>query len=193
MLEKLPIGLGHALRGLRAGFEKIVSEDAAFAGAAETMRLESPAFEDGGAIPARFTADGPGISPPLFIGEAPIGARGLALIVEDPDAPAGEPLTHLLAFDLPPQIDELPEGLFRSPKHEGLDEDLGKNALHKAAYLPPDPPNGHGPHRYVFQVFALNRQLNFERPPSRKAVVKAMHGHVLAKGLLVGTYERAAA
>lgn len=193
MLEKLPAGLGHALRGVRAGFEKIVSEDAAFAGAADTIRLESPAFPDGGAIPARFTADGPGLSPPLSIGDVPAGARSLVLIIEDPDAPSPEPLTHLLSFDLPPQIGELTEGLFRSPRHEGLEEDLGKNAFHKAAYLPPDPPNGHGPHLYAFQVFALNRQLSFDHPPSRKAVMKAMQGHVLAKGLLVGSYERPAA
>jgi hypothetical protein len=190
MLEKIPAGLGHALRGVRAGFEKIVSEAPEFAGVADTIRLESPAFEDGGSIPARFTADGEGVSPPLSFDDLPARARSLVLIVEDPDAPSPEPFVHLLSFDLPPQIAELPEGLFRSPKHEGLEEDLGRNSFHKAAYLPPDPPNGHGPHLYAFQVFAVNRQLNFEHPPSRKAVVEAMQGHVLAKGLLVGTYER---
>jgi Raf kinase inhibitor-like YbhB/YbcL family protein len=190
MLEKIPAGLGHALRGVRAGFEKIVSEHEALAGVADTIRLESSAFEDGGAIPARFTADGPGLSPPLSIGDVPAGARSLVLIAEDPDAPSPEPFVQLLSFDLPPQIEDIPEGLFRSPGHEGLEEDLGRNSFHKAAYLPPDPPNGHGPHLYVFQVFALNRPLSFEHPPSRKAVVEAMQGHVLAKGLLVGTYER---
>src|ERR1700744_2877764 len=119
MLEKIPTGLGHALRGVRAGFEKIVSEDAALSGVADSIRLESPAFEDGGSIPARFTADGAGISPPLRISGAPARAQGLVLIVEDPDAPSAEPLVHLLTFDLPPETDVLPEGLFRSPKHEG--------------------------------------------------------------------------
>lgn len=191
MLEKIPAGLGHALRGVRAGFEKIASEGPGLVDIPETLRLESPAFEDGGSIPSRFTADGEGVSPPLRIGEAPRNTLGLVLIVEDPDAPSHEPFVHLLTFDLPPEIEDLPEGLFRSPKHEGLEEDLGRNSFHKAAYLPPDPPNGHGPHLYVFQVFALNRRLSFERPPGRKAVIEAMHGHVIAKGLLVGTYERA--
>ncbi|THD60083.1 YbhB/YbcL family Raf kinase inhibitor-like protein [Phenylobacterium sp.] len=193
MLEKIPAGVGHALRGVRAGFDKIVSEDAALASVADTIRVDSPAFKDGGSIPARFTADGPGISPPLRISEVPGSALALVLIAEDPDAPSAEPFVHLLSFDLPPQIGELTEGLFRSPKHEGLEEDLGRNSFHKAAYLPPDPPNGHGPHLYAVQVFALDRQLSFEHPPSRKAVVEAMQGHVLAKGLLVGTYERPAA
>ena len=192
MLEKIPAGLGHALRGVRAGFEKIVAEDPEFAGVADSIRLESPAFDDGGALPARYTADGEGISPPLIIADAPPSARALALIVEDPDAPSPEPLVHLLSFDLPPEIGELPEGLFRSPKHEGLEEDLGRNAFHKAAYLPPDPPKGHGPHLYVFQVFALDRRLDFEHPPSRKQVVEAMQGRVLARGMLIATYERPA-
>ena len=192
MLEKIPAGLGHALRGVRAGFEKVVSEDPAFAAIADNIGLESSAFGDGEPIPARFTADGEGVSPPLTISGVPASSRGLVLIVEDPDAPAPEPLVHLLSFDLPPTIGELPEGLFRSPHHEGLEEDLGRNAFHKTAYLPPDPPNGHGPHLYVFQVFALDRALSFEHAPARKTVVEAMQGHVLAKGLLVGTYERPA-
>jgi Raf kinase inhibitor-like YbhB/YbcL family protein len=193
MLEKIPAGLGHALRGVRAGFEKIVSEDASLSAVADTIRLESSAFDDGGSIPPRFTADGEGVSPPLRISDVPARAQGMVLIVEDPDAPSAEPFVHLLTFDLPPDIGDLSEGLFRSPKHEGLEEDLGRNAFHKTAYLPPDPPNGHGPHLYVFQVFALDERLSFEHPPSRKAVVDAMGGHVMAKGLLVGTYERPAA
>jgi hypothetical protein len=95
-----------------------------------------------------------------------------------------------LVFDLPPDLTELTEGLFKSPRHDGLDEDLGRNAYLKAAYLPPDPPKGHGPHLYAFQIFALNRRLDFDRAPSRAAVMDAMRGHVLAKGLLTATYER---
>jgi hypothetical protein len=66
MLEKIPAGLGHALRGVRAGYEKIVSEDEAFASIPDTIKLESPAFDDFGSIPARYTEDGEKISPPLF-------------------------------------------------------------------------------------------------------------------------------
>jgi hypothetical protein len=57
-------------------------------------------------------------------------------------------------------------------------------------YLPPDPPSGHGPHRYVFQIFALDTRLDFEKPPGRGALLEAMRGHVLAKGLHIGLYER---
>jgi Raf kinase inhibitor-like YbhB/YbcL family protein len=190
MLEKIPRGLGHALRGVRAGYDKIVSEDEAFALAPETITLESAAFADGGDIPSRYTADGEKISPPLSWRGAPEDAAGLVLIVEDPDAPSAEPLVHLLAWDLPPDTSKIDEGLFRSPGHDGLDEDLGRNSFLKTAYLPPDPPTGHGPHLYAFQLFALDRRLDFDGAPGRSAVVKAMTGHVLAKGVLVGAYER---
>jgi len=190
MLEKIPSGLGHALRGVRAGLEKIVSEREGFAAAPDVLALQSHAFKDGGSIPARYTADGEKISPPLLWTDVPAGTAGLALIVEDPDAPSPEPLVHLLIWDLPPHLKVLPEGELRSPHHEGLDETLGRNSYLQSAWLPPDPPSGHGPHLYVFQLFALDVRLNFEHTPGRKALVEAMQSHVLAKGVLVGTYER---
>lgn len=190
MLEKIPSGLGQALRGVRAGYDKVVSEAEDFLRVPDIIALDSPAFEDGGSIPPRYTADGEKISPPLTWRGVPHDAAGLVLIVEDPDAPSPEPLVHLLAWDLPPGLPELPEGELQSPGHPGLKEVLGRNAFQQSAWLPPDPPSGHGPHLYVFQVFALDRKLDFARAPGRKAVVEAMRGHVIAKGVLVGTYER---
>lgn len=190
MLEKIPSNVGRALRRFRAGFEKVVSELPEFAAAPDEIALESPAFEDGGSIPPRYTADGERISPPLAWRGGPETAAALVLIVEDPDAPAPEPLVHLLAWDLPPDLEVLPEGEFKSPQHAGLEEMLGRNAYLQAAYLPPDPPAGHGPHLYVFQLFALDRKLDFDKPPKKKAVIEAMRGHVIAKGVFAGTYER---
>jgi len=190
MLEKIPSSVGRAMRGIRAGYDKVASEHRDFARILESIALESDAFEDGGEIPARYTADGERLSPPLRWRGAPADAEGLVLIVEDPDAPSPEPLVHLLAWDLPPDLPELPEGLFKSPHHAGVDEMLGRNSYLQAAWLPPDPPAGHGVHSYVFQLFALDQPLAFDRPPSRRAVLNAMRGHVLAKGALVGAYER---
>jgi len=189
MLENIPGGLGHALRGVRAGFEKITAE-ADFEDVPETLRLESPAFVDGGSRPARYTNDGEKISPPLTWSGAPAATQAFVLIVEDPDAPAPEPLVHLLAWDLPADLSVLDEGLFKSPGHDGLHENLGRNAYLGAAYLPPDPPNGHGAHLYAFQLFALDRRLVFSAPPTRSSVVEAIQGHVLSRGLLIGVYER---
>ena len=189
-MRKSPEALATPCAASRAGYEKIIAEDNAFAQVLDTIRLESPAFSDGGDIPDRFTADGERISPPLTWRGVPDDAVSMVLVVEDPDAPSAEPLVHLLAWDLPPDLTLVDEGLFRSPHHEGLDENLGRNSFLQTAYLPPDPPTGHGPHLYAFQIFALDRKLDFDHAPGRKSVVDAMTGHVLAKGVLVGAYER---
>jgi Raf kinase inhibitor-like YbhB/YbcL family protein len=191
MLEKIPHGVGRVLRGLRAGFEKVASERRTFVDVPDVIDLRSPAFEDGGSLPPRFTAEGEGLSPPLAWAEAPPGTQALALLVEDPDAPTPKPLVHLLAWDLPPHPNTLPEGQFASPDHAGLDAAPGRNSYLRAAWLPPDPPTGHGPHLYVFQLFALDTRLSFDRPPSRSAFLAVIEGHVLAKGMLIATYERA--
>ncbi len=191
MLEKIPHGVGRALRGIRAGFEKVASEEATFAAVADEIQLESPAFEDGGSIPPRYTADGEGLSPPLAWRDAPSDTKAFVLLVEDPDAPLPEPLVHLLAWDLPSDLRALPEGQFASQRHDGLDEVLGRNSYLRAAWLPPDPPTGCGPHLYVFQLYALDQQLTFDGHSGRASVLKAMKGRVLAKGMLVATYERA--
>jgi Raf kinase inhibitor-like YbhB/YbcL family protein len=190
MLEKIPSGLGYALRGVRAGYDKIIAEDPAFVQVPDTINVLSPAFGDAGDIPDRFTGDGEQISPPLTWQNVPEAAASLVLIVEDTDAPTAEPLVHLLAWDLPPDLNSLDEGLFRSPNHDGMDENLGRNSFLQAAYTPPDPPPGHGPHLYAFQIFALDCKLAFDHTPGRSAVVEAMTGHVLAKGVVIGAYER---
>jgi Raf kinase inhibitor-like YbhB/YbcL family protein len=184
MLEKLPHQVGEALHGARAGVDKIVSADEAFASAPAILKLTSPAFTDGGAIPALFTEDGAKASPPLSWSGAPPGTQRLVLITEDPDAPTPEPLTHLIAWDLPADDGEVEEGGFAEGRG------LGRNSFLRPGYLPPDPPPGHGPHRYVFQLFAVDAPLDLHGEPGKGAVVDAMRGRVLARGRLVGTYER---
>ncbi|EJW11667.1 hypothetical protein A33M_2864 [Rhodovulum sp. PH10] len=189
MLENVPRPIGKAMSGLRAGLDEIVYRAAAMAEVPETITLHSPAFSDGAAIPARFTADGEGASPPLTWHGVPPGSR-LVLIAEDPDTPAPEPFVHCIVLDLPGRDEGLGLGELASPAGSGLHHRLGRNSFLKAQYLPPDPPKGHGPHRYVFQLFALDRALALDGVPGRTEVVEAMRGHVLAKGMLIGTYER---
>ena len=190
MLEKIPTGVGRALKGVRAGYEKIVSEDHRFAKVPQTIWLQSPAFQDGGPLPARHTDDGEGLSPALRWSGEPADARSLVVIVEDADAPTPEPLVHLLAWNLPADSGGVEEGAFRSPHHPGREDGVGRNAFTRIGWLPPDPPTGHGPHLYVFQIFALDRALTFDDHPGRAALTAAMDGRVLARGVLLGTYER---
>src|SRR3546814_7454844 len=85
--------------------------------------------------------------------------------------------------------------LFRSIAADGAGEsdgrDVGRHSFFGEGWLPPDPPTGHGEHRYAFQLFALDDDTpDPGETPRRAALVKAMRGHVLAAGLLIGTYSR---
>ena len=191
MLENMPAALGHALSSIRPGLDKIVyaSRDL---GAPETIRVTSEAFSDGAPIPARFTDDGAKISPPLAFANTPAAAKSLVLIVEDADSPTPAPLCHALVWAIAPRDGGFHEAALDAnatpPARCGAV--VGKNSFLSLGWLPPDPPTGHGQHRYAFQVFALDVVLNLEDGSGRSALVHALHDHVLAKGLLIGTYER---
>ncbi len=189
MLEHTPRILGEVLKDVRPGLDKLAS--AAFADVPDTVVVESPAFADGGAIPADHTADGRGLSPPLRWRNLPDATAAVALLVEDADSPTPQPLVHAIVPDLPGADGALAAGALAGPAGPGGPHALGKNSFLKAEYLPPDPPTGHGPHRYAFQVFALREALPLGAGPGRGALIEALQGRALAKGLLIGTYERA--
>ena len=190
MLEHVPHWLGATLRGLRAGQDKLVIVQPEL-GSFESIHLASLAFGNGDRLPVRFTADGAGVSPPLFWTGVPEGTERLCLIVEDPDAPTPSPLVHAVVWDLPPDADELKEGAISADGVGGIDgRDVGRNSYFGEGWLAPDPPTGHGEHHYAFQLFALSAGPDAGDNPGRGAIVKAMAGRVLAAGLLTGTYSR---
>jgi Raf kinase inhibitor-like YbhB/YbcL family protein len=190
MLEKLPEVVGHLLHERRAGLDKVVFHRSGLRTGQGMLQVGSLAFADHAPIPARYTADGEGISPPLHWSGVPPGAASLALIVEDADAPTGEPLVHAILVDLPAADESLPEGALSSPDHEGQHMHEGRNSYLRSGWLPPDPPPGHGEHRYVFQLFALGAGEPFKGTPGRDALLQAIQERALASGLLVGTYAR---
>lgn len=184
MFQKLPAFLGKALDGIRAGADKLLlNEEAKLA--PETIEVTSVAFEDGGLIPVRFTADGEGVSPPLSWSNLPPGTRQVVVVVEDPDIPAPHPFIHLIAvFDS--RVSSVAEGGLMA----GSPAVLGKHSMGGTGWLPNDPPPGHGPHHYLFQVFALNRTIGWDDKPGRGEVKAALKDAVIAKGVLIGIYER---
>ncbi|MCJ2091699.1 YbhB/YbcL family Raf kinase inhibitor-like protein [Methylobacterium sp. J-072] len=190
MLEKIPHAVGEALSGLKAGVEK-TAYDAAFGDVPETLTLTSPAFADHGEIPARFTADGPGLSPPLAWSGLPTGTAALVLLVEDAGSPTPQPLVHLIVWALSPATAGLDEGALPSPdRPEAAESSLGKNSFLRPEWLPPDPPSGHGRHDYHFQLYAMGSSLDLPAHPGRGALLDAMRGRVIGKGRLVGGYAR---
>jgi hypothetical protein len=191
MLENLPAGLGRALRGARPGLTELVFNDEALTEIPDVIVLTSPAFGDGDALPVRFTGDGEGVSPPLQWSGVPEGAAELALLIEDADSPTPYPLVQAIVWNLPPGDSSLDEGAMPTVAELGTSPAMGVNSYLRIGYLPPDPPPGHGPHRYAFQVFALAAPLTIDTSaPGRTELVDALHVHAVAKGLLIGTYER---
>ncbi|HSI82056.1 MAG TPA: YbhB/YbcL family Raf kinase inhibitor-like protein [Solirubrobacterales bacterium] len=146
-----------------------------------SFSLTSPAFEDGGDVPARHTCEGENVSPELAWSGVPERTRALALIVDDPDAPRGT-FTHWLAWNIAPGEEALAER--GSPPVEG-ENDAGTTGYHG-----PCPPPGHGRHRYFFRLHALDAELELDHGAPRDELERALDGHVLGTAELVGGYER---
>jgi hypothetical protein len=143
--------------------------------------LSSSAFAPGQPIPARHTCDGEDRSPPLEWSNVPAGTRALALIVDDPDARGGT-FTHWLAWGLDPEAGGVAEGE-PAPAE-------GRNDFDVAGYRGPCPPAGHGRHRYVFRLFALDAEPTVTPGAGREELGRATGTGVLAVAELTGTYER---
>lgn len=190
MLEKLPEVIGQALQGVRAGLDNIVFNTLGMREGMASIALTSAAFADHAPLPRRYTADGEGVSPPLQWTGLPAGAASLLLIVEDADSPTPNPLVHAIVVNLAADSGALAEAAIPSQGNEGAGLHVGRNSTLQAAWLPPDPPPGHGVHRYAFQLFALGSVPELSDTPGRDEIVDALHGHAIASGLLIGTHER---
>ncbi|MBE7173674.1 MAG: YbhB/YbcL family Raf kinase inhibitor-like protein [Williamsia sp.] len=144
-----------------------------------TLVVTSPAFEAEGSIPVKYTCDGESISPPLHMEDIPELAKSLVLIAEDPDAPKGV-FDHWLVWEIDPTNHTLPENSV-----PGIS---GVNTAGKTGYHPPCPPSGS--HRYYFHVFALSEHLDLPAGSNRKTLEDAMQPFIIAKGSIMGRFER---
>lgn len=189
MLEKLPDVVGHALRNQRAGLDQIAFHQTPLREGLGAIEVASLAFADHAPIPARYTADGEGVSPPLHWSGLPTATQSVVLIVEDADAPTPQPLVHAIAVGLAPEETALAEAALGGADAQPVVQ-VGRHSLLGSGWLPPDPPPGHGTHRYAFQVFALREPPAFSDTPGREELLEALAAHAIAAGLLVGTYER---
>lgn len=143
-----------------------------------TLTVSSAAIENKGFIPARYTCDGDGINPQLVIGNLPIETKSMALIIDDPDAPSGT-FVHWVMWNIPPK------GRIEENSAPGKE---GKNGKKENLYAPPCPSSG--THHYHFKVYALDTMLDLYDNTDKKALLKAMEGHILASGELVAMYKK---
>ena len=153
---------------------------------AASLTIESTAFDANGMIPAQYTCDGTDVSPSLRWNAVPAEAQSLALIMDDPDAPRGT-FVHWVVYDMPPDVDGLAEEV---PDDESLSVGglQGRNGFRAIGYGGPCPPSG--THRYFFKLYALDTLLELPSGASKADVIKAMDGHVLAFGEVMGQYAR---
>lgn len=205
MLEQLPDAVGEALEEIRAGIDQTVFHAVDLRQGMAAITVGSLAFVDHGPIPEKYTADGAGQSPPLHWSGVPAATAEVVLIVEDADSPTPHPLVHAIAVGLDTRFAPgdagplgasaagdggLAEGALSDVGDAEPTAEMGRNSFLSSAWLPPDPPPGHGVHRYVFQVFALEAGAALPTHPGREAVRQAVQDRGLASGCLIGTFER---
>lgn len=154
---------------------------------AAKMEVSSSAFPNGQTIPKEFTADGNDSSPPLAWTGLPKDAKSIALIVDDPDAPMGT-WVHWVLYDLPGDATSLDGGVKNEEKLAN-GAVSGLNSWKKNGWGGPSPPPGK-PHRYFFKVYALDKKLELKAKATKGEVLKAMDGHVVGHGELMGMYGR---
>jgi len=151
------------------------------------LQVTTTAFTQGQPIPGRHAYDKENISPALKWSGVPATAKSLALICDDPDAPVGT-WVHWVLYDLPPTSEGLAEG---QPKTRELADGAkqGTNDYQEIGYGGPCPPPGK-PHRYFFKLYALDTKSGLAAGRTKKDLLRAMEGHVVAEGELMGTYQR---
>ncbi len=143
--------------------------------------ISSSAFEHNGMIPSKYTCDGSNVNPPFHFAEIPGGTRTLALIMDDPDAPMGT-WDHWIVWNISLEYGRVDENTVPPGSVQG------KNGWGRSEYGGPCPPSG--THRYFIKVFALDSLIPLEGGASKKDLEKAMGGHILSKGELIGIYRR---
>ena len=144
-----------------------------------TLTVKSSSFSNNGMIPAKYTCQGEQVSPPLNISDVPAVAKSLALILNDPDAPMKGGFTHWVVWNIPAD-GNLPENF------KGAEQ--GLNGAKKTGYIGMCPPSG--THHYHFMVYALDTRLNIDKNTDKAGLEKAMSGHIVAQGELVGLYQK---
>ena len=149
--------------------------------AMDAIQISSSAFTQNGSIPAKYTCDGLDVSPPLIIGNVPPEARSLALIVDDPDAPAGT-WVHWVVWNIDPTTKEIKEDSLPPGAQEGMSD------FRKRGYGGPCPPAG--THRYFFKLYAIDTTLTLGPNTNKALLEQAIKRHVMAQGELIGRYKR---
>lgn len=181
--------IGRLLRSIQAGERHLAWNDPRLRAIPASISLRSSAYADGALMPGRYAGAGVGdnISPPLSWSNVPTGTVQLVLIMQDPDAPLPRPVTHLIAA-IPPDRGGVGEGALLPGQDPAIS--FGRGSLRRIGYAGPRPVSGHGPHRYVFQLYALAERLTGPTVPNLRSTVSGIAKSASARGRLIGIFER---
>jgi Raf kinase inhibitor-like YbhB/YbcL family protein len=150
--------------------------------------VKSAAFASGAPIPKANSCDGEDKSPPIQIeSEVPAGTQSWALIVDDPDAPNGI-FVHWVIWNLPARLRSIPEGVQRDVLKLPDGSMQGKNDFGNVGWNGPCPPRGK-PHHYRFRAYAVDGKLALPARSSAGDLERAIKGHIVGEGTLIGTYQ----
>ena len=147
------------------------------------MEMVIHAFKDGKEIPKEYTCDGKDILPTITIKHVPKHAVSLTLIIDDPDATGGVTWNHCAIYDIPPETQEITEENIQTFAS-------GKNSWGNEWYGGPCPPKGSEPHRYIFKLYALKKELRFKKPPSTEELMKIIRKYTIKETTYTGLYKR---
>jgi Raf kinase inhibitor-like YbhB/YbcL family protein len=153
------------------------------------MKLTSPAFGHGKAIPSQFTCDGKNTSPELSWTDAPQATKSFVLVLHDPDAPRADGFYHWVMYNIPPRVDRIPENAPTHATLPGLGVQ-GANDAGRIGYMGPCPPSG--THRYFFRLYSLKESLDLKPGANYKDVLSAIEGKIIEETELMGTYAKGA-
>jgi Raf kinase inhibitor-like YbhB/YbcL family protein len=152
------------------------------------LMIQVDSLAPGSTLPVEYTCAGAGISPGMSWTGVPADTRSLVLILHDPDAPLAGGFTHWLVYNIPPDSPGIP-GNVSSDREIPGGGFQGLNSLGKTGYVPPCPPNGSSPHRYVFQVYALDTTID-NPSPNRTAILADLPGHTIGQAQVVIMFGR---
>lgn len=188
----MALSIGRMLKNVRAGEAHLLCRQAEIVTVRPCVVLGSSAFVDGGSIPAEYAGHGVGTneSPPLHWSGVPDRTAELVLVVEDPDAPLPRPFVHLIATGIAPQIRSFARNALSADVAAARGIALGRNTFGRREYAGPRALPDHGPHRYVFTIFALARRLPASHPYNKRRLLTALEGSVIGWGRLDGFFER---
>ncbi|MCC6142673.1 MAG: YbhB/YbcL family Raf kinase inhibitor-like protein [Candidatus Hydrogenedentes bacterium] len=154
-----------------------------------TIQVTSEAFAQGEAIPMEHTKDGANVSPAIAWSRLPEATKEVVVMLEDPDGTGGN-FNHWLVYGISPEVTNLPSGLPAQAQVDTPNLKQGTNSMMQVGYLGPAPVPGSGVHHYTFRVFALDHETGLDAGANKEELQNQMYKHVLAQGVLSGTYER---